>query len=171
MKKHTCKFLSVILIIAIATAFCLAACAEKKATTLTGSPKDIVRDVTSKLDFSGVEFLYKGDDMAEDVLYFTYGIDDPSVIEDFAICQRADGRAASFAILKFAEGTDAEALKETLQLYYVEAMYSLFQLYIPEEYDIALGATYKIYDNAIVLAVYDTKGNTEVFDIVDKYAE
>jgi len=171
MKKHTQKLLSLILIITVTAALFLAACSEKKADLLTGNLKDVVRDVTSEFDFSGVEFLYKGDDMAEDVLYFTYGIDDPSIIEDFAICQRADGRAASFAILRFAEGTDAEALKDTLQTYYVEAMYSLFQLYIPEEYDVALGATYKIYDNAIVLAVYDTNGNTAIFDVVDKYAE
>ena len=171
MKKHTKKLLSLALIIAVTAALFLAACSENKGSTLTGSPKDIVRDVTSKFDFSDVEFLYKGDDMAEDVLYFSYGIDDPSVIEDFAICQRADGRAASLAILKFGENVNADELKNTLQTYYVEAMYSLFQLYIPEEYDIALGATYKIYDNAIVLAIYDTAGNTEIFNVIDKYAE
>jgi len=143
----------------------------KPAAEIAETCRGLAPCVDASFIIDSLEFLYKGDDMAEDVLYFTYGIDDPSIIEDFAICQRADGRAASFAILRFAEGTDAEALKDTLQTYYVEAMYSLFQLYIPEEYDVALGATYKIYDNAIVLAVYDTNGNTAIFDVVDKYAE
>ena len=75
MKKHTQKLLSFILIITVTAALFLAACSEKKADLLTGNLKDVVRDVTSEFDFSGVEFLYKGDDMAEDVLYFTYGID------------------------------------------------------------------------------------------------
>ncbi len=163
------KVIAIALIIAIATALCLAGCGAKP-TNLTGDLKDIVADVTSQFDFEGVEFIYSDDELAEDILYFSYGFDDISFFEDYVLCQRASGRAASFIIIRFKDGADVEAVKETLQSNYVEAMYSLFELYIPEEYDIALGATYKMYDNALVLAVYDTEGNGDIFAVVDKYA-
>jgi hypothetical protein len=165
MKKTISCLLALILI------FSLVACGASKPTRLTSNLKDIVRDVTATFDFEGVEFYYSDSAEGEDLLYFSYGFDDASLFEDYVLCMRGSGRAASFVIIRFKDGADAQAIKDTLQTYYVEAMYSLFQLYIPEEYDIAKGATYKIYDNAVVLAVYDTEGNEAIFDVVDKYAE
>ncbi len=163
------KIIAIALIIAIATALCFTGCGQKT-PNLTGDLHDIVADVTSQFDFEGVEFIYSDDELAEDILYFSYGFDDISLFEDYVLCQRASGRAASFIIIRFKEGADVEAIKETLQYNYVESMYSLFELYIPEEYDIALGASYKVYNNALVLAVYDTDGNEDIFAVVDKYA-
>ncbi len=163
------KIIAIALIFAIATSLCLAGCGQKT-LNLTGDLHDIVADVTAQFDFEGVEFIYSDDELAEDILYFSYGFDDISLFEDYVLCQRTSGRAASFIIIRFKEGADVEAIKETLQYNYVEAMYSLFELYIPEEYDIALGASYKVYGNALVLAVYDTEGNGDIFAVVDKYA-
>jgi hypothetical protein len=168
MKKV--KIIAIALILSLATALCLSGCGQKT-LSLTGDLRDIVADVTSQFDFEGVEFIYSDDELAGDILYFSYGFDDISLFEDYVLCQRASGRAASFIIIRFKDGADVDAIKETLQINYVEAMYSLFELYIPEEYDIALGASYKIYDNAIVLAVYDTQGNEGIFSAVDNYAK
>lgn len=142
-----------------------------KGNRLEGNLKDIVADVTANYDFSGVKFVYSGTEEGTDMLYYSYGFDSEEGLTDYVLCERANGKAASFIIIRFGDGITAETIKNTLQTEYVEASYSNFQLYIPEQYEIDLGATYKIYDNAVVLVIYDTTGNTGVLSTVDKYAE
>lgn len=168
------KFISVILI-AIFVITTTSSCGGGKSNRLEGDLKDIVAKVNESNDLSFVNFTYSTDEGAEDILFYIYGVeeDKSSLLEDYVISERGDSKAASFAIFRFKDGSgaDLEAFKDAIQYYYVEGMYSLFNLYIPEEYEIAKGATYKIYDNAVVLAVYDTSGNNTIFDIVNTFAK
>ena len=139
---------------------------------LKGSLSELVAKVCEKYDFSPESFVYSGSDDAADVLYLVYGVENPDILEDYVLYQRGDAKAATFAVFRFKDGTEKATItefKDAIQYYYVEGMYKDFKLYNPDEYKIAEGASYKQYDNALVLAVYDTDGNNGIFQITDTF--
>ncbi|MDF2686546.1 MAG: hypothetical protein K0S55_1728 [Clostridia bacterium] len=165
--KNSLKIASVILIVILFSLFTGCA-AEKK---LTGNLKDIVAKVSETTDFSSAEFVYSDEERAEDIIYGIYGVEDSSILEDYVISLKGEGKATSLAIFRFKEKVDYEAFKEGLKTYYVEGMYSALKLYIPDQYQIAENHTFSTYNNAIALIIYDNDGNKVVSDIIDTFVK
>lgn len=138
---------------------------------LTGDLKDIVAKVSESADFSGADFVYSADEGAEDVVYGIYGVEDSSILQDYVLSLRGEGKAASLAIFRFKDSVDLEVFKANLKTYYVEGMYSTLQLYIPDQFQLAENHTFSTYDNAVVLIIYDNDGNKVVSDIIDTFVK
>jgi hypothetical protein len=166
--KRTLKAIASAVMILILFSLTASCSAGKK---LTGELKDIVAKVSETADFSSAEFVYSGDEGAEDILYSIYGVEDSSKLEDYVLSLRGEGKATSLAIFRFKEKVDYEAFKQNIKTYYVEGMYSQLKLYIPEQYQIAENHTFSTYDNAVVLIIYDNEGNKAVSDIIDTFVK
>ena len=67
--------------------------------------------------------------------------------------------------------TDAAAIEDVkgqIQSVFIQNLVNYTANYDPEQSKIASAASFKLYDNALVMASYDTEGNTAVFEAVEK---
>lgn len=128
--------------------------------------------IQSKFDFEDTSFIFAEDEYSEDTLINLYGIEDEAVleaIENFAITYPATNSSKTYAVLLFKEGTDAETIEAAEQMMkdvYIASLITTNAIYDPAQSELAEKATFKVYDNALVLAIYDTEGNTEILDAV-----
>lgn len=106
-----------------------------------------------------VTFVMKADEYSEEVLMYTYGLYDEkytSAVTDFVLSE-CDGMSAdTFALIKFAEGTDKaliEEAAETMKTEYVNALKSKLSAYNPEEFEAADGYQVKVDDSSILMVI------------------
>ena len=168
--KKAIRLLSVITALSLVLII-FAACSEKS-NTLDGDIYAMAQTITSKLDFGDAHILSDKDDGAEFALMFQYGVEDDSVLDAisaYVITAPEANSAKTVAIITFKEGTDAsviEGVKQTITDVYLANLIETTATYNVDEAKIADNATFKLYDNALVLAAYDTEGNSQVFDLL-----
>lgn len=171
MKNSLRIFVSVIALICIVSV--LSSCGENKANTLSCDIYAAAEKVTTELDFSGAHILTDKDDEAEFMLMFQYGVEDEEALEaitGYVLTAPEANSAKTFAVITFKEGTDMtviESVKQTVTDIYLANLIETTATYNVDEAKIADNATFKLYDNALVLAAYDTDGNTQVFDLIN----
>jgi len=106
-----------------------------------------------------VEFLFTEDEYSEDVLIFTYGLEDEKFInatESFVVTECDGMLADTFAVINFKKGTDKALISEAaeaIKSVYVDGLVSKLSAYSPEECKAAENYALKEYDSAIMLVI------------------
>ena len=167
------KTVSIILVIICALS--LAACGEPevKSNRLEKTASSIAAALPSAIDLSDLDCLTNEDDRLGQ-LEFIYGVttDNMEKIDSYFVTnshRSTDARAV--AVIFFKEGTEAsviESVKTQIQDVFVKNLVNYTANYDPEQSKIAAAASFKVYDNALAFASYDTNGNTVVFDAIEK---
>jgi len=148
----------------------LCSCSGSTAT-LDGSMAEIVAKAEKAADFSSVTFTYLADDYSDEVLMFTYGLEDETLyntVEDFVLSSRSGMFAATFSVIRFANGTsnaDIESIKQIITDAYVAPLIGALRPYDPEQTAIAEKYQFKIYGNTLVLVISDKAD--EVFKAIE----
>ena len=159
----------------ILSVLALASCGETApaANRLEKTAGDIAKTLPEKIDLTDLDCLTNETD-ALGVLEFIYGVteENSEKIDSYFITnthRSTDARAV--AVIFFKEGTDAaviEDVKGQIQSVFIQNLVNYTANYDPEQSKIASAASFKLYDNALVMASYDTEGNTAVFEAVEK---
>lgn len=150
---------------------CFTACGEKS-NTLDVDIYKAAENVTSSLDFGDAKIMSDNDDGASFTLMFQYGIESEDIlnaIEGYVVTSPEANSARTIAIIKFKEGTETsviEEVKNTITNVYLANLIETTAAYNVDEAEIADKATFETYDNALVLAAYDTNGNSQIFDLI-----
>lgn len=168
--KKSLKIIS--LAIAVLTALLSFASCGESSNTLDCDIYEAAKTVSSTLEFGDATILTDKDENAEFVFMFQYGVEDEAILEaidSYVITSPEANSARTIAIVKFKEGTDKsviEGVQKSITDVYLANLIETTAAYNVDEALIADKATFKLYDNALVLAAYDTNGNTQVFDLV-----
>ena len=133
----------------------------------------VAASLPNEIDLSDLDCLTNEDDTLGQ-LEFIYGVSGENLenIDTYFVTRShrsTDARAV--AVIFFKEGTDAEAIeavKGQIQEIFVKNLVNYTANYDPEQSKIAAAASFRIYDNALAFASYDTEGNTAVFDAIEK---
>lgn len=168
------------IIAAILAAACLsfAACSDgkdegdKTAQTTAGTTAENTVGIESKFSdlkatvdsvkgfySENVEFLFTEDEYSEDVLIFTYGLEDEKFInatESFVVTECEGMIADTFAVINFKAGTDKTLISEAVEAIksvYIDGLVSKLSAYNPEECKAAENYVIKEYDNAVMLVI------------------
>lgn len=181
MKKAT-RILAVILCLMMCMTM-FAACGDNGSDGSSGTnklPTDlrmISMRIQSKFNYEDASFIYSADEYSDDTLINLYGIEDEAVlaaINDFVITTPPTNGSKTFAVILFNEDVDAEIIESTEQMIkdvYIASLITTNAIYDPAESALAEKATFVTYDNALVLVIYDTDGNTAVVDELNAIAE
>jgi len=147
----------------------LASCnAENAKSTLDVSAIDIVKAIDGSFDLKGALIYNKDEEDTTDMLEVFYGITDTSILSDFAFSTPAERQAATIAVLKVNNKSDIEGIKTIIKDFYIQSYLTLFKPYLPEMYAIVEKYSFIEYDNALILVVYDTTGNTEILNKIEE---
>lgn len=144
-------------------------------------PKDLQSATTlikEKFDFSDTEFISSEDESREsweieDTLINLYGIEDEALldtIDKFVVTYPATNSSKTFALFFFKDGVSAETVGEVqtaVNDVYVQNLIATNAIYDPEQSALAEKRTFKAYDDALLLVIYDTNGNTEILDALN----
>ena len=95
--------------------------------------------VDSGLFGSSMELYFKGDDFADDLLEYKYGVEDAEKlhIEDYVISEQTSKDAYSFAFVVFGDGYEESDFKAVLDAFadvYVDDLAAALEAYNPEGY-------------------------------------
>lgn len=170
--KNTVKTAISALLVLCTVCFLLASCGEEASNVLTADIYAAAENVTSNLDFGDAAIMTDKDENSDFVLMYQYGVEDEATletIEGYVITSPEANRARTIAIIKFKDGTDAsviEGVQKTITDVYLANLIETTATYNADEALIADKATFKLYDNALVLAAYDADGNAQVFDLI-----
>ena len=165
------------LILAAICLLSLAACSGEPeapaSNRLETTASQLKTNLPDKLDLSDLDVLTDEDAFAENLM-FVYGIDEDirATIDSYFItnCHRStDPR--SIVVLFFKEDGNVKEnianAKKGIEDVYLTTLKNATATYDPEAAKIANAASFKVYDNALIFASYDTDGNTAVFDAVE----
>ena len=166
MKKFVSLVLSAILLLA------LCACGGSGAKTLNGTLAEITEKACNAADFSSASFTYMSDEYSDEVLMFTYGLEDEAVcnaVEDFVLSSRSGMFAATFAVIRFKDGSSdsvIENARSTITEMYVTPLIGALKPYDPEQAAIAEKYQFKSYGNTLVLVIC-AEGADTVFNAIE----
>lgn len=146
---------------------------EEPSNRLDKTAASLTADLPGLIDLSDTDCLTKADDTLGQ-LEFIYGVSGENLenIDDYFVTRShrsTDARAV--AVIFFKEGTDSaviEDVKGQIREIFVKNLVNYTANYDPEQSKIAAAASFKLYDNALAFASYDTEGNTAVFDAIEK---
>lgn len=145
---------------------------SKTVAELDGTLSEIVEKACAASDFSSVSFTYMQDDFSDEILMYMYGVEDDTLIDyidDFVLCQRSGVSAATFAVIRFKDGTDdsvIDAVKTAVVDTYVKSLENALLPYDPTQYSIAKNYDLRTVGNSIVLVICED--TDAVFDAITK---
>ena len=148
-----------------------AGCSQPKAV-ISDDLSEVADKACSAADFSSVSFTYMQDDYSEEVLMYMYGVEDEALIaniEDFVLSQLSGMFAATFAVIRFKEGTDSSVIDSVQTLLtdvYVQALITALMPYDPEQTSFAQNYEFKKFGNSLVLVICED--NAAVFDAISQ---
>ena len=161
---------TVSIILALICVLSLASCG---ANTLDKTSGEIAESLPEKIDLSELDVLTDEDEGSTDLLFFVYDLDESlgGAIESFMITnvhRNTDPRAIAVLFFKDSENVkDNIASAKACLGEFLETRRNATATYDPESAAIVNAATFKEYDNALVMVSYDTNGNTEVFNAIE----
>ncbi|MBQ7671028.1 MAG: DUF4358 domain-containing protein [Clostridia bacterium] len=145
---------------------------EDNSNVLSATADGLKASLPEKLDLSDLDVMTNGDDKLG-ILAFIYGVDE-AAFEDidsyFVTNSHRSTDARALAVIFFKEGTSAdkiESVKNSIETIFVKNLVNTTATYDPEQAKIASAASFKVYDNALAFASYDTDGNAQVFEAIE----
>ena len=146
---------------------------EDTSNVLAATADGLKASLPEKLDLSDLDVMTDADDKLG-ILAFIYGVDDAAfgnIDSYFVTNSHRSTDARALAVIFFKEGTSAEAIgnvKNSIETVFVKNLVNTTATYDPEQAKIASAASFKLYDNALAFASYDTAGNAQVFEAIEK---
>ena len=171
MKKLIAIILTLICVLSLAA--CGSGETGEESNVLSATAEDLAKTLPEKLDLDDLDVLTDKDQAAENIL-FIYGIDDAirNTVDSYLITnthRSTDPR--SIVVLFFKDGEnvkdDIAAAKKGIDEVFLKTLRNATATYDPEAAKIVNSASFKEYDNALVLASYDADGNEVVFKAVE----
>ena len=146
---------------------------EDTSNVLSATADGLKASLPDALDLSDLDLMTNEDDKLG-ILAFIYGVDDASfenIDTYFVTNSHRSTDARALAVIFFKEGTSADAIenvKNSIETIFVKNLVNTTATYDPEQAKIASAASFKLYDNALAFASYDTDGNARVFEAIEK---
>ena len=169
MKKITA------IIIVLVFTLSLVSCSggETASNRLEKPVSEISKALSEKLDLSDLDCLTNADDNAENLLLFIYGVSESELenIDSYFITnshRSTDARAIAVIIFKDNDkvSDSISNVQANIRDIFLKNLVNTTATYDAEQAKIAGAASFKLYDNALVFASYDTEGNAQVFDAI-----
>jgi|GEM_PF-2798358 hypothetical protein len=168
------KIASIILVIACLLSFAACGSSEPESNRLDTTSADIAKNLPDKLELDDLDCLTEKDSTAENLLVFIYGIDESLIekIDSYFITnshRSTDARAIAVIFFKDSETVkeDISSAESAIRDIYLKNLVNTTATYDAEQSKIAGAANFKLYDNALAFASYDTNGNSAVFDAIE----
>lgn len=171
------KLLSVLLAaVMLASVLALASCGKggDEPNTLDASADAVKRSLPEKIDLSDMDLLTDADPGAEDLLVFNYGLKEeilPETESYFLTNSHRSTDARAVVVIKFKASDKTaetiESVKTSINDYFVKTLVNTTGRYDAEQSKIANAASFRVYENALCFASYDTEGNAQVFDAIE----
>ncbi len=165
------KIISIIL--TLVCALSLASCGGTESNRLEKTAAEIAKTLPEKIDLNDLDVFTNEDQTAQNIL-FIYGIDEDveATLDSYFITnahRSTDPRAIVVLFFKDAENVkdNIAAAKSGMEEIFLANLRNTTATYDPEAAKIVNAATFKEYDNALVMASFDTNGNTAVFDAIE----
>ena len=159
----------------ILTAICvlsLASCGGSS-NKLEATASDLAKTLPEKIDLNDLDVMTDEDQTAQNIL-FIYGIEDDvkEALDSYLITnahRSTDPRAVVVLFFKDAENVkdSIAAAKKGIEDIFLTNLRNSTATYDPEAAKVVNAATFKEYDNALVMVSYDTNGNEAVINAIE----